>query len=193
MIRRSTWILFLVFLIFVAITIYWERSRNTSEELSPTSTPQASMLNLDSSNVARVAILASQGEKITFAKNDANNWTIEEPLGEVDANADFGSSIERFITAKALSTLESPPPLDAAGLGVPPYTITITLQDGSQIIVLIGSVTVTDSGYYVQVKDDFIVVDKFSIDNILDLLINPPYLTPEAEMTPENGSVTPSP
>lgn len=196
MIRRSTLVLFAVFLILVAVAFFWERSGN-GEEVIPTATQQANLLDLDVNNVNRLEITASDGDLVVFIKETEGNWVIEEPEGEIDPAADLGSKIESFIAIRVLNPLESPPPADATGLNNPEYTITVFLDNGSQQEIVIGKGTVTGSGYYTQVANNVFVVDKFTVDNLLDLLNNPPYITPEVTSLPEQESslepATPTP
>ncbi len=190
MIRRSTWIVLIIFILLAAFALFWERSGNT-EESAPTATPQISLLNLDINGVDRLEIIAIHGENISFGKDSSGNWAIEEPIGEVDPEKDLGSIIERFLAVQALSVLEVAPPAEATGLNVPAYTVTLFLKDGNRSIIKIGTVTVTGSGYYVQVGDKAFVVDKFTVDGLLDLLQNTPYITPEVDN--QLSSATPSP
>lgn len=196
MIRRSTLVLFVVFLILVAVAFFWERSGN-SEEVIPTATQQANLLDLDVNNVNRLEITASDGDLVVFIKETEGNWVIEEPEGEIDPAADLGSKIESFIAIRVLNPLESPPPADATGLNNPVYTITVFLDNDSHQEIMIGKDTVTGSGYYTQVANNVFVVDKFTVDNLLDLLNNPPYITPEVTLLPEQESLpepaTPTP
>ena len=189
MIRRSTWIFIIIFVVLTAVASYWERSGN-QVEVTPTATPRISLLDLNVSSVTRLEILDNQGASLALSKDDAGNWIIEEPVGEIDTSIDLSSKIESFITVRALSALDSPPPGDASGLYGGAYTITLSLSGDDQRTVVVGSETVTGSGYYVQVNDTVFVVDKFTIENLVDLLQNPPYITPEATETPEGSPQT---
>ena len=189
MIRRSTWILVVVFVILVAVALFWERSGN-QVEVTPTATPRISLLDLNVSSVTRLEILDNQGASLALSKDDAGNWIIEVPLGEIDTTVDLSSKIENFIAVSALSVLEAPPPADASGLAEPEYTITLSLSSSDQKMLVVGNETVTGSGYYVQVSNKVFVVDKLTIDNLVNLLQNPPYITPEPTLAPE-GSAQP--
>jgi hypothetical protein len=77
-------------------------------------------------------------------------------------------------------------PLDAIGLEEPEYTLTLTFKDGLERTAEIGVITPTESGYYVRnPAGDVVIISKFSLDTLLGLLSNPPYLeTPTPSPVP---------
>ena len=185
-----------IFVVFVAIAFFWERSGN-NQEITPSATPQVSILDLTLAEIDRLEILSNTGSNIALVKDGAGLWTIDEPQGEVDTRVDLGSKIDNLLTLHALSVLATPPDADATGLEMPAYTIAISLSSGEQKILEIGKGTVTGSGYYVQAGGKVFVVDKFNVDSLVSLIDNPPYNTPTVTATPEEvstpGPITPTP
>ena len=97
---------------------------------------------------------------------------------------------------------------DIVGLTDPEYTLTIKFTNGVERMVEIGVITPTESGYYVRaVNGDIVIISRSSVDALLGLLTNPPYLetptpspiplteTPVPPMpeaaTPSNATPTP--
>jgi len=74
--------------------------------------------------------------------------------------------------------------LDLASLGLdkPQYTFTLTLNDGTQKVIKIGSVNPLNTAYYAQVDADApVLISQGSVDRIVSLLneaTTPPTPTP---------------
>ena len=66
---------------------------------------------------------------------------------------------------------------EIVGLTDPEYNILVKFTSGVERNVKIGVITPTESGYYVQNTDgETVIVSKSSVDALLGLLNNPPYL-----------------
>ncbi len=85
-----------------------------------------------------------------------------------------------------MDTLTQIPPLDSVGLTTPAYTITITTADATIVVTDIGTLNAIGDGYYVRVDSGQVVlVDKVVMEDVINLLTNPPLLpTATPEVTP---------
>jgi hypothetical protein len=84
--------------------------------------------------------------------------------------------------------LDSVPDIDPeiVGLSIPEYTLIIHFTSGVERKAEIGVITPTESGYYVRNADgEIVIVSKSSLDSLLGLLTNPPYLETPLPSTPE--------
>lgn len=194
MIRRSTWIVLLVFLVVLAGFLYLQRSSQDEEiEIPPTSSSQK-LFELAESDLASVTIQSSDGNTVVLNRSDEGEWVYAQaPSGETDIAA-IQSALGQFLNAQIVSSPGSLPGLEALNLENALFKILLIGQDGNQIVMNIGKETPTGSGYYVLVSDQrqVVVVNKFGIDALLNLLENPPLkptptsefgLTPGVEQT----------
>ena len=190
MIRRSTWVIVFVFVVLLAVAIYLQRTNSEAESQSnsPTSTPQPKLFDIDVSQVKGLVLSDDQGRSVEITLNDAGTWTVIQPVGETDPTR-ASTLVEEAAGLQAISILPVTSSLGEYGLTLPAYTLILKTQDGSQLRALIGSATLTGSGYYVQVDNDqsLYVVAKYTLDNITQNLDNPPLIptpTPTFEETP---------
>jgi len=191
MVRRSTWILLAVFAILVGFAWFFQRYQANKAENAATATPTTSPVNLydlTNTQVNEINITDNAGDKIDLYRDSgSSNWAITgEPVDQADS-VQIESISTQLFSLQVKETLTQTPPLDSIGLAIPAYTITMTTSDGTQIITYVGTQTAIGSGYYVRVGDGPVdIVDKAMMDDILNLLKNPPLLptaTPEATAT----------
>lgn len=189
MIRRSTWIVLLVFLVVLAGFLYLQRSSQDEEiDIPPTSSSQK-LFELAESDLASVTIQSSDGNTVVLNRSDEGEWVYTQaPSGETDIAA-IQSALGQFLNAQIVSSPGSLPGLEALNLENALFKILLIGQDGNQIVINVGKETPTSSGYYVLVSDQrqVVVVNKFGIDALLNLLENPPLKptpTSEFELTP---------
>ncbi len=192
MVRRSTWIMVAVFVILVGFAWLFQRNQTDNLINAATATPTVtlpSVYDFHGKQVGLVDIFDSTGEKVQFKHDpESNQWSITDvSLDQVDS-FQIGSILAQLFVITAQETLTQSPPLDSIGLVVPAYTIRLTTADGEIMNTYIGSLTPIANGYYVRNDSGPIfIVDKLVLDDILELLNNPPLIattTPEAT-TPE--------
>lgn len=196
MIKRSTWIIFGVFLALVALAIFLNsRPEFGGGEATPTAdlsllTEVQPIFNLEEEKIIDVTITDSVGEEIGFSWNTEIGWTmiVSDTEQAVDA-AVLENSISRLRSLTSDAELEESTDLGAVGLENPSYQITVGTDQGDTYQIDIGSTTITGGGYYVTVNDGRPqIVDKLTIDTFTGFLLDPPYQptpTPEATQTLE--------
>jgi hypothetical protein len=190
MVRRSTWILLLVFVILVAFAWLFQRYQTNKSSNVATATPTTvpvNLYNLANTQVNEINISDAAGNKIgLYLDLGTTKWAITgEPVDKADS-FQIASTSSQLFSLQAQETLTQTPPLETIGLVVPTDTITMTTSDGMQLITFVGSQTPIGSGYYVRVDSGpIVIVNKVIMDDILGLLKNPPLLpTATPEVTP---------
>jgi hypothetical protein len=193
MIRKSTWIIVLVFIALVGATILWQRSqKEKTPEATPTTATRLYLFDLPEKIV--FMRLDRVGDRQLELQRDAqDNWQMTSPAGmQVDNNA-LDPALSQLAVLQVLSTLEQPPALDVLGLDKPAYRLLIKMADGSQALANVGKETPTGSGYYVLSGDrQIVVVDKTGMDAILQMVDTPPVLL-VPQSTEMNLPVLPTP
>ena len=212
MIKKNTQIVLLVFGILLVVVFALRQRPAAEEEEFPTPTPDAlAFLDFSALEVVSIRVEDAEGSLVLAERGEGEGtWTLiepEAPAEETDA-ATIEAAVGEATRLTALSTFDEAPEAEVLGLDPPQYTITILLESGEEIVILVGNVTPPDTGYYVQVTqandEATAVVGKFGLDPILDLLRMPPILgtptplpetatieamTPSVEATEEGGTV----
>ena len=180
MIRRSTLIILFVFIAVLAGGLYFQKYQS-NKQAQVTPTPEINVLfpGVTKDQVTGLEIDDNQGKKLVIAQDPSGSWVV---TGFSAADTDptgIDSMLNQVTSLSILSDLENPPALDVVGLTTPAYIFHITLQDGQQKTLNIGTLTPTKSGYYARLgENNPIVVSKYAVDNIMKLLVNPPIATP---------------
>ena len=174
--KRSTWIVLIIFLALVGLLVYLNQKEPVStEEEIPTVEPVEYLLTAADGLPTSIDIKSEAGEQVTLARNEAGEWVLKQPI-ETEANQ---GSVEAAVTQLTSLRIVSRPevaPADA-GLVQPSYTVTVELTSGTMITVRIGDLTPTQSGYYTNVDEstDVLIVRKTGLDALLTLVASPPY------------------
>lgn len=200
MIRRNTWIVLIFFVILLAGTLYWQRTKQQSE---PTVTPTAALgnerlFNLGSASVSGLFIRDEQGKSVSYERSETGTWSMTAPVLQEIESFKLQTALTDLLSARILSTLGEDASLFNLGLQPEKYRLLLSLDNGKQMTINIGNPTSIDSGYYVLTSDtdSVYVVSKTNLDTVMDLLVNPPYLptpTPDASETPAAPETTPLP
>lgn len=192
MIRKSTWAIVLIFAALLAVTIFWQRSQEQKEaEATPTATLARRYLFDLADQIVFVRLERVNDRVLELKQDSGGQWQFVWPAGmQVDRNA-LDPALTQLAVLYVLDDLEQPPALDVLGLDQPSYRLLVGLADGSQAVANVGKETPTSSGYYVlDGSRKIYVVDKINLDEILNLIDNPPVLlTPlvteaELQLTP---------
>lgn len=183
MIRRSTWILLLVFVAMVGLGWYLNARK---QAVAAQATPTAGTEYLLPTDAGVVTALKIEGKDslIEIQRNAENKWEIKAPN---PAEADQGmveAGITQLSALRVLGRVEID--LELVNLKTPDYKVSVTYSDGKTYTFEVGAVTPINTGYYVRKSDGtVVVVSKVGLDSLLKLLTNPPYLaTPTPTITP---------
>ena len=180
MIRRSTWIVLLVLIVLIGVVFYVQRKEPASDQglLEGTETPL--VLDIDAANVTGLRVVSADGKIFYATRSGAENWTLVQPNLSGGLNqATLESDLSQLLTIKPLSRLETGLGLEAMGLITPDYSIRVSLAGQQERLLEIGGDTPTGSGSYVRVDNtDLIVVPKYNLQPILELLDDIPFITP---------------
>jgi hypothetical protein len=198
MVRRSTWIVLLIFAVLVGFAIFFQRyqANQTVDTATATATmPPTYLYNLGGAQVDGIKIADHTGKNIDLYRDPlTSQWGITDiPSDQVDATKIDTISTE-LQSMQIQQTLTQTVPLASIGLDIPAYTITLSTSAGTQFVTYVGIQTAIGSGYYIQdANGQVAIVDNTALDSILKLIDNPPLLpTATPELTP-TGAITPVP
>ena len=201
--RQSTVIYLLLFLALIG-AYYYLNNREQPADIALTFEPAAEVSYLFTAEdglPTSIRIESKAGDIVEVARNAENAWALILPN---EATADQASAEAAASQVTTMQILDHLPDIDPeiVGLTDPEYILVVKFTSGVERNVKIGVITPTESGYYVQHTDgETVIVSKSSVDALLGLLNNPPYLetlTPspialtETPIPPTLEAVTPS-
>jgi hypothetical protein len=196
MIRRST-IVYIVLLLVLAGAYYYMNHREKPAEATSTAEPTAEVAYLfpaEAGTPSSIRMEAKSGETVEVARGADNAWALTLPI---EAKADQGAAEAAASQVTTMRIVDKVPDVDPkiVGLENPEYVLTIRFTSGVERTVDVGTVTPSQSGYYVRdTTGKIVIVSKSAIDPLLELLQNPPYLeTPTPSPIPPTETLTPVP
>lgn len=177
MVRRTTWIVLILFLGLLAFSLYWQnRNKDNQGEVTPSPVIQ-SLLDIKSDEITNLRIEDERGGTVEIKHVEGNGWILVVPKSEATDSKAVDGMVNQFVSLHVISTIDPAPPDDATGLKNPEYKIHLREKDGRQMIVNVGVQTATGSGYYVKLDDGFVkVVDKIGLETVTNLIYQPPVL-----------------
>jgi hypothetical protein len=194
MIRKSTWIVVLIFAALLASVFLWQRSQDQkTSQATPTSegAPEAQFMFDLEGEIAGLRLERVGEKSVELLRDENGQWTLSGSPNLAIDGAEMDGIAGQLAALPLVSTLQNIPELQDLGLDPPSYRILVVLRDGSQLVASVGKATPTGSGYYVLTSDRRVyIANEFSLQPILDLIDNPPYLLPE-ELTPSPSGATP--
>ena len=175
--RRSTWIVLVIFLALAGLLMYLNQRRSAAEEEEAAPTEAVEYLFNEAAGLpSSIDIEARTGERVAIERNEAGEWVLKQPI---ETEADQGSAEAAASQLSALRILSRPQvaPEDA-GLVDPSYTMTVKLTGGTEDVVRIGDLTPTGIGYYTNVdgRDEVLILDQTGLEALLNLVTSPPYV-----------------
>ncbi len=193
--RRST-VVYLVLLLVLAGVYYYLNNREQPADITVTLEPEAQVSYLFTAEdglPTSIRIEAKNGETVEVARGADEAWALILPI---EAKADQAAAEAAASQVATLRILDTVPDVDPeiVGLSLPEYTLIIRFTSGVERKAEIGVITPTESGYYaLNANGETVIVSKSSLDALLGLLTNPPYLETALPPPPETGGETATP
>lgn len=176
--RRSTVIYLLLFLL-LAGAYYYLNNREQPADISLTLEPTEEVKYLftaEDGMPTRIHIESKAGDIVEVARDADNAWTLTLPTEAKADQASAEAAASQVTTMQIVDTIPDVDP-DIVGLTDPEYTMTVEFTSRVERKVDIGVITPSESGYYVRdTNGDIVIVTRSSVDALLELLTNPPYL-----------------
>ena len=188
----GTWITVVLLAALIGFAFYLNHKKQTATlEVTPTS-GTASVFNSANGLVSGIEIKPAEGESVRIARDEKKNWTMELPI-KTEANQGMAEAASTQITAlKSISAINGDP--NIFGFDHVAYTITVEFAGGKKQTLEIGAKTPTETGYYVRMDNDkMMIADLSGIEALLQLVQSPPYLnTPIPTALPPTATEIPA-
>ena len=187
MIRRSTWIVFGIFIVVALTAIFLMKSPSSPLPANGISTPSVTpaprvMEGWDESMVASLALENSDGNGQQLTRSSDGSWTNESQQGPVEVGK-VEQIISELMALRVMTVMPADYSLDALELTSPTQKIIITSQEGKKVDFIIGRLTPTGNGYYVRIDNRSpIVVSNYAVDGVTQLFAEI-QATPTSQVT----------
>jgi len=187
--RRSTWILVLVLLGLAALWYLLDSGRLSppaffSTTATPTTEAGQFLYSPSEGTLSDIMIQDPMGNTTRIRRGAAGTWSMLQPeIAAADPSLAEAAATQAG-DLRILVAVEGSVTPAVVGLDVPSFTLTLEGASGRRVF-RIGLLTSTGSGYYVQTPDGkIVVVTKFGLDALINLLTSPPYAeTPTPSLT----------
>jgi len=188
--RRPT-VVYLLLLLVLAGVYYYLNNREQPADITVTLEPESQVAYLFTAEdglPASIRIEAKTGETVEVARGADGAWTLILPIEAKADQAAAEAAASQVATLRVLDTVQDVDP-EILGLSIPEYTLIIRFTSGVERKAEIGVITPTESGYYIRdAEGEIVIVSKSSLDSLLGLLTNPPYLETPLPSTAEAGT-----
>lgn len=195
MIRRNTWILLAVFVVLLSVVIILQRTETpqigASTELPAvdlaTPTPVKNLFEIpEGDSILGLSIKGADGNQVEIQRPDATaDWGLVTPPGDPDLDR-ISQAVSQLGGIQISSSLPTELDLGVVGLSQPVYTLRVTLSSGKKLTAYIGDITISKTSYYARLAGGSpVVVGKYTIDQVVNLLTTPPF-APTPTPSPEN-------
>ena len=186
--RRNTWITLAVFIVLGGVALYVRANPPEPDDV-PAFTPQptqALFLDVVPAQVVALSVTDVQNdESIRMEIDEQGAWHILEPETpfELTNGVQIVTAVSQLGNMRVLTAFETVPALGQIGLDTPNFIISLTLEDGEALDIIVGATTPTGTGYYLRSgSDDPVAVGNGPVNSLLDLLSMPPILEPMPEV-----------
>lgn len=184
-INLGTWMTLLLLAVIVGFAVYLNREKEDTVEATPTSEEITFVFPPAEGTASSIEIKPAEGDAVRIVRNTENAWMLELPF-ETEADPGYAeAAASQLSVLDVVSLIEGDP--KTFGLDTPDYVITVKFANGKSHILEIGDSTPTNSGYYVRLDGDKMMITGLSgVDSLVQLALFPPYLntpTPTATIT----------
>jgi hypothetical protein len=192
MIKRPTWILLLVLaLVVVVYFVVKNRNSGTSVLSTPTAIGNYFLITPADGTLKVLRITDAQSHVFQMQRETSGIWVVTQPTTGT-ADQSLAGAVETQVGAlRIVTTLDIQLNLGDAGLSTPADTIELTFENGLKHVIQIGTLTPTNSGYYIHFDaGNLYVVSQAGIDALLKLLTAPPFPATETPVPTIQGTPT---
>jgi hypothetical protein len=184
MIKRPTWILLVILaLVIVAYFVIKSRPSATSTEPTPTALGNNFLITQADGTLQSLRIYDKQNRIVQMQRDTSGTWIVTLPTPGAADQSLTGAAETQVGALRIVTLLDNQLNLGDAGLDFPAYTIELTFVSGLQHVIQVGTLTPTNSGYYVRYDaGKLYVVSQSGIDALLNLLTAPPIASTETQV-----------
>jgi hypothetical protein len=194
MVKRPTLILLLILgLIIFAYILINRQTSLIKQETTPTIQGNDLLISAEEGSLQSIKISSNNDQYFQMQRDTSGAWIITLPSAGIADQALAGAAETQVGALRVISKIENQNNLKDFGFIEPADTLEFSFSSGTQRVFRKGSLTPTNSGYYLlDEKENLLVVSKAGIDALLKLLVAPPFPPTETSVPTVEGTVNPS-
>lgn len=201
MLKKPTVVLLLILgLILIAFLLINRQQTISKAETTPTVQENDLLISEEDGSLQSIHISSSNDQEFQMQRDTSGAWIVTLPSAGIADQSLAGVAETQVGALRIVSSIENPNNLKDFGLTEPSNILEFTFSSGLQRIFRVGSLTPTNSGYYLlDDQENLLVVSRSGIDALLKLLGSPPFPPTETSVptiaSTDNPSlqVTPTP
>lgn len=187
MIRRSTWVVFGIFVLVAVLVFFLTKTPNApfsgSQTPEPTAVPRM-IEGWTSEEITKATLIRAIGGTTELIRQGDGQW-LNQGVGNVSAGK-VEQLLSELLATRILAELPADYSLESLYLVNPGQMIILEAETGKKLEIRVGGLTPTGNGYYVKVQDHApIVVSRYAIEAVfqgfdaaLPETPTPPGITP---------------
>jgi len=154
------------------------------------------VVSVNDTDVQRLDVQTADGSA-GFVRADPLGWKFADSGADADLSR-VSSVVNRLAKLRSSAKVQNPGDLAQYGLSPATETAVLTMKDGTDVRILIGSKTPNDAAYYAmaQGKNEVHTINTLLVGDVEKLVTQPPVPSPTAESSPSatpRGTGTPAP
>jgi hypothetical protein len=172
MIRKSTFILLMIFIILVGFAFALQLGWFEKDIVEPTPALQPSLLDgFPMENLAALLVSGKEVAALEISKQPDGTWAITQPEGIHGDSGKIEQLLSSLYGLSPTSSVSANTPLEPLGISPDSLKITMINSSGEQLILKPGGLTPTGSGYFIQVDNNpAVVISKYGYEGFASLL-----------------------
>ena len=194
MIKRPTWTL-LAILALVIVAYFFIKIHPSASlaELTPTALGTNFLITQADGTLQSLRIYDKQTHIFQMQRDISGTWIIILPRSETADQSLAGAAETQIGALRIVTALDNQLNLVDAGLDFPAYIIELTFISDIKHVIRVGTLTPSNSGYYVRYDTgNLYVVSQSGIDALLNLLNSPPFTSTETTVPTIEETITPT-
>lgn len=195
MLKRSTWVFFLLFVALAGLAIYLQKREAAPAPIDTESLPTIPVTEFlfpaEEGVVTSIFIESRDGKSLGLEREN-NAWVATRPFRAEAIQSSVEEAASQVTALTVLDHLELSN--SDVGLDAPAYTITIGFSSGTFEIAMIGDETPIGNGYYARKEGGpVLVVSKYGLLALISMLDAPPYVSSPTPTIIPTPTETPTP
>lgn len=195
MIRRTTWIMLLIFVVVLAGALVWNRQTKAADTTEATPVPET-LWSFDEAQIEGLRVEDLKGDNAVEVHRDPTvGWKLTRPVEE-PADAGRVEQAVTWLRSPVVSrVLKGEQDLGPFGLADPSTRVTLLMTDGATESFDVGAPTGIAGKTYIRASggEDIQVISGYSLEDVTGLLDDPPVIPPTPTLESPTESVPAGP